>query len=487
MKPWKNTPKKEGEKAPSRGQNTLALQGGSYSLILTAVVLAILVAVNVLVTALPTNLTWYDISATKLYSITSNTKVVVNALQEDVTIYWIVQSGEEDNVIENLLSKYESLSNHIQVVKKNPDVYPTFAQQYTDETVQNNSLVVECGDRYRYIGYDDIYLQEADMYSYSYTTSFDGEGAITSAIDYVVTEELPQLYLLEGHGESELPATIADQIEKENMETQSLSLLTVDEIPEEVDVILIYAPTSDLSQQEAEMLREYTQSGGKLMVIAGPTQDSTALENLNTLLSDYGVEVCEGVVVEEDREHYTYQPYLLLPDLASSDITDPLIEENYYVNMPVAQGLDVSGADSAVTSLMTTSDTAFCKVAGYDLTTYEKEEGDIDGPFALAVSIDCGNEGQIIWFSSSQFLEDMYNAWSSGSNGDLAMNALSSLVGEREAMAIRSKSLNYNYLTISGSTASLLKVLMIGVFPLGYLGLGTAVILHRRRKQNEAG
>ena len=81
----------------------------------------------------------------------------------------------------------------------------------------------------------------------------------------------------------------------------------------------------------------------------------------------------------------------------------------------------------------------------------------------------------------------MYNAWSSGSNADLAMNALSSLIGEREAMAIRSKSLNYNYLTISASTASLLKVLMIGVFPLGYLGIGIGVILKRRRKQNEAG
>lgn len=81
----------------------------------------------------------------------------------------------------------------------------------------------------------------------------------------------------------------------------------------------------------------------------------------------------------------------------------------------------------------------------------------------------------------------MYNAWSSGSNADLAMNALSSLIGEREAVAIRSKSLNYNYLTISDSTASLLKVLMIGVFPLGYLGIGIGVILKRRRKQNEAG
>ena len=159
--------------ADNARSNRIALQGGSYSLVITAVVLALLIVVNILVSILPTPMTQYDISASKLYSITSNTKVVVNALQEDVTIYWIVQSGKEDQVIENLLGKYDSLSDHIQVVKKNPDVYPTFAQQYTDETAENNSLVVECGDRSRFISYDDIYLQEADMTTYSYNTSFD--------------------------------------------------------------------------------------------------------------------------------------------------------------------------------------------------------------------------------------------------------------------------------------------------------------------------
>lgn len=472
--------------AKPENKNRIAFQGGSYSILITAVVLAILIALNILVAHLPTTLTKYDISSAKLYSITSNTKVVVNALEEDVTIYWIVQSGEEDDIIENLLSKYESLSDHITVVKRNPDVYPTFAEQYTSETVQNNSLVVECGDRSRYISYDDIYVQEADMYSYTYNTSFDGEGAITSAIDYVVTEELPQLYLLEGHGEQELPETFSDQIEKENIEVNTLSLLTVDEIPEEADCVMIYAPSSDISEEEKEMLASYTENGGKLLVIAGPTEDGI-LENLYSLLADYGVETCEGVVVEGDRDHYTIQPYVLLPDMSSHEITDSLIEENYYPNIPIAQGLIVDNADDGVTSLLTTSDAAFSKIAGYDLDTYEKEEGDIDGPFALAVSIACDNDGQIVWFSSSYFLEDMYNALSSGSNSDLAMNAISSLIGEREAMAIRSKSLNYNYLNISSSTASLLKVMMIGVFPVAYLGIGVYVILRRRRMQNEEG
>ena len=247
-----------------------ALRGGGYALAVTAVVLAILVAVNVFAAALPTSLTHQDISAAQLYSVTSNTKVVVNNLAEDVTIYWIVQSGEEDDVIQNLLEKYDSLSDHIMVEKCNPDVYPTFAQQYTDQEVANNSLVVECGDKSRYIPLTDIYLGEINPYTGGYNaTDFDGEGAITSAIDYVTSDEYPQVYLLEGHGEQELPAAFSEQIEKENMEVNSLSLLNVDAIPEEADCVVIYGPQSDLSQEEAAMLAEYVSGGGKLLVCAG--------------------------------------------------------------------------------------------------------------------------------------------------------------------------------------------------------------------------
>ncbi len=466
-------------------KNQIAFRGGAYSLTISVVVLAILVVVNIFASALPSSVTKYDISATKLYSITSNTKAVVNALKDDVTIYWIVQSGQEDEIIENLLSKYESLSDHIEVVKKNPDVFPTFAQQYTDETVENNSLIVECGERSRFISYSDIYIEQMDMYSYN--ASFDGEGAITSAIDYVINEEFPQLYVLEGHGEIELPSTFSQQVEKENIEVNSLSLLTVDSIPEDADCIMIYAPASDISEKEKDLLADYVESGGKLLVMAGPTEDN-ALKNLYSLLADYGIEANEGVVVEGDREYYAFQaPFVLMPDLTSDDITDSLIEEKYYPIMPISLGLTVGETSSGaeVKELLTTSYNSFSKIDGYNISTYEKEDGDIDGPFAVAVSIENNSEGKIIWFTSSYFLDDMYNSYSSGANVDMGMNAVSSLIGESEAMAIRSKSLNYNYLTISDSTSSLLKVTMIGVFPLLYLGIGICVVMRRRRKQNE--
>ena len=463
-------------------QRRIAAKGGSYALAVTAVVLAILIAVNILASVLPTTLTKLDISSTKLYSITSSTKVVVNNLEKDVTIYWVVQFDQEDEVIENLLGKYESLSSHITVTKKNPDVYPTFTAQYTDEDVLNNSLIVECGEKSRYISYNDIYLTDVDYTTYSYVYSFVGEGAITSAIDYVISDELPKLYSLEGHGEAELPAEFQTQIEKENMELESFSLLNTDEIPEDADALLIYAPESDISAEEAELLEDYLENGGKLLVIAGPTEDGT-LTNLYSVLETYGVEAADGLVVDTDREHYAFQqPYILLPDIQSNDMTDPLIEAKYYAIFPLAQGLTITG--SSATALLTTSDEAFSKAAGFQLDTYEKEDGDTDGPFAVAVSVDTGNDGQLIWFASSYFLDEMYNAYSSGANLDLAMNALSSLIGEREAVSIRSKSLSYNYLTISESAASMLKTWTIGVIPGAFVIYGVFTVIERRRRRH---
>ncbi len=467
-------------------QNRNALKGGGYSLIIIAVVLAILIVVNYFASALPANWTKLDISSSQLYSITSNTKVVVNNLQKDVKIYWIVQQDMEDDIIENLLAKYEGLSSHIDVVKKNPDVFPTFTEQYTIEAVPNNSLIVECGEKYRYVSYDDIYLTETSMYGYSYTTGFDGEGAITSAIDFCVSEDLPLVYLLEGHGETELPSTFADQIKKDNIETAQLSLLTLEAVPGDADCVMIYSPTSDISETEKDMLAAYVSAGGKLMVMAGPVEDGE-LTNLNSLLTPYGLAVNEGIVIEEDYNYYAFgYPYLLLPNLESHTITDALIDSSYYIIMSLCNGITYEETGSGtVSSLLYTSDTSFAKAAGYALTTYEWEEGDLEGPFELGISIEDDSGGGIVWFTSGDFLDDYINAYSSGANGDLAMNALASLIGETESMAIRSKSLNYNYLTISESASSTLKLLMIGVIPICFFGIGLVVILQKRREQNE--
>lgn len=82
---------------------TRSFRAGGYSLAAAAVVVAIAVAINLVVGALPADWTKIDLTSTGLYSLSSQTQQMVSALEDEVTVYWIVQSGTEDDTIGELL------------------------------------------------------------------------------------------------------------------------------------------------------------------------------------------------------------------------------------------------------------------------------------------------------------------------------------------------------------------------------------------------
>lgn len=468
---------------------TRSSKAGSYSFFLTAIVLAIIITVNFALSFLPDSYVQEDLTANQLYSISSQSKVLLSTLEEDITIYWVVASGEEDEYIEKLLHNYEDYTSKVSVVKKDPDLDPEFTNSYTDGEVYNNSVIVECGDKYRYISYEEMYEVSNEYYSiYSTADEFSGESLITSAISYCITEELPVIHVLEDHGEEELTEDFQSALERDNLETESLSLLSGDSVPEEVECILINSPSTDISETEKDMLIEYLDNGGRLLIISGTVQEDE-LTNLNAVAEYYGISVLEGVVVEEDTGYYVFEgPVMLMPEMNSSDITDPLIEDNYHVIVPVSKALDLSEVsdDVTVTSLLESSESSFIKEEGYDITTYEKEDGDIEGPLSLAVlvtkDLKDDRQSQFVWIASSEILNEVYNSYSSDANEDFVLNALEMMCEKDDSISVRSKSLTNEYLTISTSDSSLIKVVTIAVIPAAYLVIGIIVVVRRRRR-----
>lgn len=470
---------------------TRSFRIGGYSVAATAIVLAIAIAANLLIGVLPAGLTQFDTTSGQIFTVSEQTEVLASELDQEVTIYWVVRSGYEENYIGTLLDQYKALSHEIRVQKVDPDVNPTFAQAYTD-SLQENSLIVECGDKSRYIPYSDIFVMDYDAYYYygEESWSFCGESEITSAIDYVTSEDLPTIYLLTGHGEQALPDAFATAVEKENMQTQELSLLTAEAVPDDADCLLIYAPQRDISLEEKTKIETYLGNGGKLILLSDPPQDGK-LTNLEAIMGHYGITASEGIVVEDDQSHYVWgTSYYLLPEINTHPVTTPLLENGYSVLLPIAQGLQLSEdlpENISVTELLTTSDSAFSKAAGYGLSTYEKEEGDQDGPFALAVlaseTLDDGIYSDVIWVSSTALLDAQTNEIVSGGNQDLFLNMLHYLCqSEDSSITIHPKSLSTEYLTIDSSTASLLATLVIGLIPVAYLAVGILIWFRRKRR-----
>lgn len=121
-----------------------------------------------------------------------------------------------------------------------------------------------------------------------------------------------------------------------------------------------------------------------------------------------------------------------------------------------------------------------------NMTTYEKEEGDIDGPFALAVAVtetlDNGGETELIWVSSAYLLDDATNQGVSGGNEDFFLNCLNWLCGSESGISIHAKSISNEYLTITSGASSMLTALVVVIIPAAFLAFGI-VVWYRRKKR----
>ncbi len=460
---------------------------GGYSAASLAIVLAIAVMANVLADSLPASWIQLDTTASQLFSLSNQTEHIVSSLEEEVTVYWIVQQGREDNTVETLLKRYENLSDQLKVVKKDPDVYPTFVRQYTDEDIYNNSLVVVSDQRSSYISYNDIYEYDYSNYytSGGYEVNCAGESELTSAIRYVTDANLPVLYTLSGHGEAELSSAFESAVEKENIEIASLSLLTVDAVPENAACILANAPKSDISTEELDLLLRYLRNGGSLILVTDPSEDGVFRKNLDALAAEYGMEETEGIVLESDRDHYAFgAPYYLLPELKVHSITTPLRENGYYVLLPLAHGITTDNTlrDSlTVTDLLTTSGSAFSKTEGYAMNRYDRSEDDPGGPFTLAALAEEG-ETVVLWISSASLLQDQANAQVAGGHLDFFLNCLNYICDQGEAISIHAKSIGYEYLTMKSSTAAQLSILVVFLIPASVLAVGIIIQVGRKRR-----
>ena len=490
---------------------------GSYRAGMSAIACAAVVLVNLIAANLPSQYLKYDVSEQKLFTTGEQTAEILEALDEDVTLYLIAQQGSEDTTLLELLERYEGLSEHITVETRDPVLYPNFVSQYTDENLSENSVIVVGQERSRAVDFYDIYGYSVDYSTYSSSLdSFDGEGQITSAIDYVTAEEIPVLYTLEGHDEASLSATLTASIEKENIEIRSLSLLTSEAVPEDARILLIYGPLSDISAEEKEKITAYLDRGGQVIYLLGYTDQETP--NLDALLAEYGISLTDGLVMEGSSDHYLPNyPYYLLPDINYSDYTADV--SSRYVLLPFSQGMTEAGSEAEETddsltyeSLLTTSAEAYSKT-NLESENMEMEEGDIAGPFDLGVvatktvsqkegteeetdatedadtaedadAAESGeeNEAKLIVFASETLLDEQVDAMVSGGNSTLFLNVLSQLADHESTVSIGAKSLAVSWLTVTAGSAIFWGLITVLVLPLFLLCLGGVIWFQRRKR-----
>lgn len=467
-----------------------------FSTGMIAIVVALTVVVNLIASALPETYTQIDATSQKLYSITEDTEKYLDTLKDDVTLYVMVNKNSKDDNVDRTLQKYASASKHVKVKYVDPNVSPTFASKYTDSDVTSNSIIVVCGDRSKVIDYNsDIYEYSYDS-SYNYSvTGYDCEGQVTAAIQYVTSESTTNVYELTGHDESTLSGDFSEVFQKRFMNVGSLSLLTVDAIPEDCQALFITAPQSDLSEDDLSKLSQYLGNGGKIYLSIDYSKWND-LTNFKKLLSDNNIETTESLLAETDRSYYYQSPFYLLPNVENTEVSSSVAGMTQ-VFVPYSVGLTYTGEDdSNVTSFMTTSDTTIAKAAANIAAVQSQadaaniasvQDGDTQGQYSLGMMVTNENGGELCVLGSVMMCTDSANQIVSGHNATLFNGIVNALVttddeNSDNAVVIAAKDYTVSNLTVSAN-AMLVYGILWGIFmPIVLIIIGIIVWARRRKR-----
>lgn len=461
---------------------------GVHTVVLTVIVLAIVVIINLIMGQVPTNKKEFDLSDQKIYTISEETKnylaeldqrveIIVFAAEEDTYITASTTAGNTVNIsLSRFLNSFAEQSDKLSLRYVDAVVHPTVAQEYN---TTSDTIVVRCErtgkqtvlNYYSLIPYDVTYMM---YYQQFVATGFDGEGALCAAIDKVTNETNRTIYEITGHGETELGDSAQSAIEKVNVELDSISLLK-DGVPEDCDLIIANAPAADLADRELEMLREYMSDGGQVMVLITGRID---LPNWKALLAEYGLQLEYGIVMDADRSYAQMGGegvFIIDPVLKSGSSVVEGIDSSSQALLMYAGGMtqiDPVRDTITVTPFMTTSSEGYL---------YAGEDKDlIQGTYILGAIAEEGDSRLIAISADGLVDEALVTAYSGMSNLTLFIRAATDAFEDVADISIPTKSLDVSRnMTTNVRVWGLLYVIVI---PLAVL-VGGLVYWVKRRKR----
>ena len=488
-----------------------ALTAGSRTLIASALALAVVIVLNLLMGLLPNSAVLYDTTPAGQFSVSAISKSYVKGLKEDVTVYVMCPGGTISPTMESFLSRYEAASAHLHVEIVDPSVDETFAEKYSGaSSMTAYSMVVASARRYRLIEYTNLsyyyinglgeipaatYLQmvQSDKYmeiAYQYYTQygiditaatpyFRGEQAVTEAIEYVTAETIPHLYVSAGHGEAALGKQLKAFFDQVGMTYDALDLSKISAMPEDISTLLIHAPATDLSESEADMLISYASAGGNILLITSTA--NTTMPNLMKVTAAMGLSAHTGGVISEGNANaYGDTATELKPSINSGHtITSAGVESGYAVLMPNAHAIQIASElpkNVTVTTLFAASDAYLYDADGKEVSL---------GKAPVAVAANNSQTGaKLAWFASTEaFSDEMVEAKSGNGLYYLTMAASwQSKNYTSKLSAIAPVDLSLGVLETTGMAKTIFPLLLIVVIPAGLLAIGITIRVQRKRR-----
>ncbi|MBQ4140552.1 MAG: Gldg family protein [Clostridia bacterium] len=483
-------------------------KSGIYSVVLSLILLAVLVVVNMLVDSLPAKYTLLDTTAEGQYEISGTTESFLAKMDTNVTIYYVVPEGYENSILSSFLERYVSMTPKLSLKYIDPLENPAFLDKYPefDELAEESVgdyvttyLLIESNLRYRVLHTGELYtyafaelgasglsLEEASQiyeqyYYYGIYPTEDGycfDSGITGAVEYVCAAKIPSVYVLNGHGEEAFSDSINSTLSDYGIKYSQLNLaLESDGIPEDCACIIINKPASDMTAAEAAKLSAYVSDGGNIYLMTD--KNAEKLTNLMSLTSKFGLTVEAGTVNEGDSsKHVAEYPGHIYPTLNSShSITSPFLSYRNAILLSNAQSIKVEEVNGyKTTELFVTSDKAYVTVSG--------EKGEAGKKVLSAIAEGDDGKGKFLWVASAALTND--GLISSTQSGNLIMlfNMANTLMGDYISVLpeIESVSMNEMRITTTETDVNIWGTILIFVIPGAILAGGLGYTIYRRRR-----
>lgn len=409
-------------------------RAGSYSATYVIVFIAILGAMNYL--AVQYNKT-FDATEQKLYSLSDQTMRVLDGLESDIRIYYVDQQFRFAEA-KNSLVRYENASNRITVQYVDPDADPALTRALNVRTP--GTTVVEIGAS----------RSEAPS---------TAEEDITNTIIKAIKGEVKEACFLTGHGEATIEdqdrlgmSLLAAEAVGSNYSTRTTSLLENPEIPTSCSVVVVAGPSTAYLEPEVEILRQYANSGGRLLLLF----DYDANSGIEALAAEWGLTVHEDLVIDQSGIGQLFGGSPLAPIINNFDAEHPIgrVMRNVYAIFPMTRSIGVGSGTNGWTSLSLaeTSADSFA-TAGFTIVDGKMTLSDsaqrTPGPITVAAAASLqlpaaegesspeaeNREGRVVAVGTSQFARNA--GLGQGGNRDLALNMLSWLTSDEDLISIR--------------------------------------------------
>ncbi len=480
---------------------------GAYSIIGIVIAIAIFVFVNIGVGKIPAEYTSFDLTYNKMYMLSDETKNYIKGIDSEVNMYVLGTESNYDESVKKTLEYYDSASDKIKVTYVDPSVNPRFYANYTSSAPSSGSIIVVSDLRSKVVDYEDLYEKETSMNYYTYSmdseiTGYDAEGQITGAIDYVLSGDMPKLYLTEGHGETALDKTYTAALSKANIEHESINLMSLDAVPEDAGCVLLNGPTGDISEDDLAKLTAYLDRGGKVVLTLSLTDEELA--NLNRLVGYMHRGINQGLVLEDEPARYYDSKIFLVPRIEPSEQTAEIYGAGYNVFAPYNMGIIVpeeTDGSVEIETFLETSASAYIKEDYLNMTTDARSDTDPAGPFPIGVSAvkvsdaagsgDDAGEGtgetastdraEMVVFSSVTMFTQAADAMVSSANQKVFIATVGRYMGKENTITIPVKSFDLGYLSTTYADIIVIGLATIVLIPIALIVAGI-VIWARRRK-----